>query len=221
MSDTPGAGQPPRPGWPSASEGDEGRAVKATADRIEMFSAILLGLAATLTAFSAYVSAIAGGEELEAFNTASATLTDANFFFQRGIQTVATDNQLFVAYLERIEAGEDTFFLTELMRPELQAAIDDWHATEPLLTPFESDAYFVEDFDTGQDLQSQSEAALVRAGDEGDRGDLLDLANVVFAVALFAAGVLNLFKRPGLQYLLVGVAAVMILGGTAVTLSAM
>ncbi len=218
MSDPTGG--PTRPGWPSAADAEEARGSRATSDRIELMSAILLGLAATFTAGSAYLSAIAGGEELEGFNTASAKLSDANFFFQQGNQTFAQDNQLFVAFLQAGETGADTFFLTELMSDELRASIDDWLATD-ILTPFESELYVVDSFDAGQQLQEESEAALEEAGEHGDRGDLLDLSNVLFAVALFAAGVLNLFKRPGLQYLLVGVAAAMILGGTGVMLSAM
>lgn len=190
------------------------------ADRTEMFAAIILGVAATLTALSAYWSGIAGGNELAAFSTSNAKLTDANFFYERGGQTQAQDGQLFVAYLEDSRSPEPTGFVEDLMRPELLAAVEDWETTEDMLTPFESEAYSVEDFDIADGLQSESEAALAEAETEGAKGDKLDLATVIFAVALFAAGIVLVFQSRKLRGALLVVSALLTVGGGALMASA-
>lgn len=190
--------------------------VHGSAARIELVAAILLGVAATLTAISAFLSSAAGGEQLEAFNTASAKLTDANFFYQQGNQTFASDNQLFVAYLSATQAEQDTGFLTDLMSPVLEASIADWEANDDVFTPFDSDEYSIEEYDTADGLTQESEQALADADDAGARGDKLDLSSVVFATALFAGGIVTGFKRRTLQVALLSVGSVLVVLGAAV-----
>lgn len=183
---------------------------------IEIASAIILGVAATLTALAAFLAAMAGGEELENFTTSSSKLADANFFYQQGNQTIAQDNQLFVAYLEASQSGTETAFITDLMSPELVAAIEEWETADELLTPFESEAYEIGSFETAKEFEDESQAALVDAKDVGKNGDFFDLAAVVFAAALFAAGIIQPFRSAVLQRGLLGLAVALCVGGVVV-----
>jgi hypothetical protein len=188
-------------------------------DRIELYSAILLGVAATLTAVSAFFSSAAGGEELAAFNDSTSKLTDANFFYQQGNQTMAEDSQLFLALLEAEQTGIETQFITDLMSEELEASIEDWNTNDEVFTPFDSERYVVSAFAEADGLQAQSEAALEEAEEAGSRGDKLDLSTVIFAAALFVGGIISGFRKSSLQLAMLGVGAVLTVLGTAVMLS--
>jgi hypothetical protein len=188
-------------------------------DRIELYAAILLGVAATLTAVSAFFSSAAGGDELAAFNTSTAKLTDANFFYQQGNQTMAEDSQLFVAFLEAEQTGIESGFITDLMSESLEASIEDWNTNEEVFTPFDSELYVVDSFATAEGLQAESDAALEDAEEAGGRGDKLDLSTVIFAAALFVGGIISGFRKSSLQLAMLGVGTVLTLLGTAVMLS--
>ena len=199
---------------------DETVSVEDT-DRTELFAAILLGIAATLTAVSAFFSAAAGGDELAAFNTSTAKLTDANFFFQQGNQTIASDSQLFVAFLQAEQTGTESGFITDLMSESLEASVDDWNTNDEVFTPFDSEFYVVDDFATAEGLQAESDAALEDAEEAGGRGDKLDLSTVVFAAALFVGGIISGFRKRSLQLSMLGVGTVLTVIGTVVMLSGM
>jgi hypothetical protein len=191
----------------------------ADENRIELFSAILLGVAATLTAISAFFSSAAGGEQLEAFNTSTSKLTDANFFFQRSSQTRAAEQQLFVSYLEAVQFDTETGFLTDLMSEDFEAAVHDWETSDDVFTPFDSELYVDEDEASAVALQAESDQALVDADEAGTRGDKLDLSTVIFAAALFVGGILGGFRQRRLQVGLLGVGTVLVLLGGVVMLT--
>ena len=198
---------------------DDESGAEAKADRMELYSAILLGVAATLTAISAFFSSAAGGEQLAAFNTSSAKLTDANFFFQRSSQTQAAEQQLFVSYLEAVQFDTDTGFLTDLMSEDFEAAVHDWETSDDVFTPFDSELYVDEDEASAVALQAESDQALVDADEAGGRGDKLDLSTVIFAAALFVGGILGGFRQRKLQTGLLGVGTVLVLLGGIVMLT--
>lgn len=188
-------------------------------NRLELLSAILLGIAATLTAVSAFFSSAAGGDELGAFNTSTSKLTDANFFYQKAGQTQAAEQQLFISYLEAVQFGTETSFLTDLMSEDFEAAVHDWETSDDVFTPFDSELYVDEDGATADGLQAEADQALVDADEAGSRGDKLDLSTVIFAAALFVGGIISGFRQRGLQVALLGVGTVLTLLGTAVMLS--
>jgi hypothetical protein len=198
---------------------DETETETESSNRMELFAAILLGVAATLTAVSAFFSSAAGGEQLEAFNTSSAKLTDANFFFQRASQTQAAEQQLFISYLEAVQFDTETSFLTDLMSEDFEAAVQDWETSDDVFTPFDSELYVDEDEASAVALQEESDQALVDAEEAGGRGDKLDLSTVIFAAALFVGGILGGFRQTSLQRGLLGVGTVLTLLGTVVMLS--
>lgn len=198
---------------------EQGTETEGGANRIELYAAILLGVAATLTAISAFFSSAAGGEQAEAFNNSTARLNDANFFFQQFNQTEAKDTQLFIALLEAEQSGAETTFITDLMSESLQASIDDWATSDELLTPFDSEAYDTSDLEEANAQQAQSDQALVDADEAGARGDKLDLSTVIFAAALFVGGILGGFDQRRLQTGLLGVGTVLCLLGGIVMLS--
>lgn len=215
MSDT----VPPAPPVATAEEAESPK--DAAKRRYELMAAILLGLAALATAWAAYQGGKAGGDELAAFTESNQALADANFFFSQGNSTLATDNQLFLAFVEAANGGNPElaeFIRATVINENLGAAMDWWAATEEALTPFddlEGNPYQYVDYEEGAALQATAEEKLAEAQTVGQRGDAYDLASVLLAVSLFFGGISIIFDRPSTINVLLAVSAVTLVLGLA------
>src|SRR5688572_21331447 len=123
-----------------------------TSDRNQILAAIVLGLAAVLTALASYNSSKADGDGQQNRADAGRSLSDANFFYSQGNQVFAGDQALFVAFATAAQEGNTDVagYLTTLMRPELEAAVEWWQATDEAVTPFddlEGNPYALADLD--------------------------------------------------------------------------
>ena len=94
----------------------------------QVVAAILLGLAATFTAVSAYEAALLDGEALQGYTNSTRTLSDANAFYAQGNQTTAMDQQLFISYATAAHEGNTELadYFKTMMRPELRKGIAWW-----------------------------------------------------------------------------------------------
>ena len=208
MSETPAA-QPVPP---------EGRTESTGESWLSIVAAILLGIAATLTAFSAYQSGLRDGEVLEGYNTSSTALNDANYFYNQVTQTFAADQALFVEFATLAQTGplSAADYITTLMRPELVEAIEWWEADEDAITPFDDDEanpYFIAEIAEAERLTAESEQAYDDATEAGDIGDKFELATVLLALTLFFAGIATLFRRRLVAVSLLGVSVVALTAG--------
>ncbi len=167
-------------------------------DRTQILAAILLGVAATLTAFASYNAALADGDSLQGFTTSTRSLNDANAFYAQGNVTAASDQALFVEYANANFAGETdrAEYLTTLMRPELVDAVAWWNANDAAVTPFDADdanPYTIEDFVVAEELETQAQQQFDAAAADDKRGDIFELAAVFFALTLFFGGIATMF----------------------------
>jgi len=180
-------------------------------DRLQILAAIILGIAATLTAFSAYQAALSDGEALQGFTTSTRTLSDANAFYAEANQTFALDQQLFVSYATAAQEGNVALsdYLITLMRPELVAAVEWWAVTDAAVTPFddlEGNPYTIEQIDTATGLEDQASAEFADGAAADEIGDRYELAGVLFALTLFFGGIATLFSKRSVTVGLLGVA---------------
>ena len=187
-------------------------------NRLAVVAAVLLGLAATLTAVAAYQAAIQDGKVLAHYNDAAATLSDANFYYNQGNQTYAADQQLFVQYATTAQADQTqaAAYMETLMRPELLDAVDWWREDADALTPFDDDPanpYAIAEFAEAERLTAESGAANEKAQAAGERGDDFQLATVLLALTLFFAGIATLFRRRFLSWTLLTVGLVSLAAG--------
>lgn len=194
-------------------------------NRLNIAVAVLLGIAATLTAFAAYSASIQDGKALDAYTTSNAQLSDANFFYSDGNSTSASDNSLVVAYAQANFAGDtdQADYLQTLMRPELSDAVDWWNATDSAVTPFDDDPdnpYYIASYDDADAAQAAADSAYDDAVAAGNKGDDYQLAAVLFALTLFFGGISTLFRRRFLPWVLVGIGSVAAAGGLLFLLSA-
>jgi hypothetical protein len=191
-----------------------------TADGIlQVIAAILLGLAATFTALSAYEAALMDGEALQGYTNSTRTLNDANAFYDQGNQTTAMDQQLFIAYATAVHEGNDDLarYLTTLMRPELKKAITWWKtsgsARPPLDPSVQENPYSVDDFDEAYDLEHEAGRLYKRAIHADNTGDKFQLSTVLFALTLFFGGISTVFRRRSVSHALLVISGVTLLAG--------
>lgn len=184
-------------------------------------AAVLLGIAATLTALSAYQAALTDGDALQGYTNSNRNLSDSNFFYQQGNQTLAADQQLFTQYATaaNTEGSEEiAAYLQTLMRPELQDALS-WWSEQPddgANTPFEDvegNPYVVDDFAEGERLAGEATKAYDDGSKADDQGDQFELATVLFALTLFFGGIATLFHRRSLTHVLLGIGTLTLIGG--------
>lgn len=179
-----------------ASETDDDRG----SARIELVAAILLGIAAVLTAWAAYNAALTDGDALKGYTQSTTTTADANFFYERGNQQYSSDSATFLQYALEVERGNEEIALAireTLFTPELAAAVAAWEAdtsAEQPVSPLDPSLYQLESLTHAEELAAQAQEQFTAAQEVDDAGDRFELAAVFLAVALFFAGIASLFK---------------------------
>ena len=204
----------------------------ATQGALALAAAILLGIAAVLTAWSAYRESLTSDLVLKNYSEQQAAIALANDAYIRAGQERQQELTLFVdAALAGAAAGEDGNtlaydYLTEgIMSEELYAAFAWWRdepdeTTPP--TPFvpENPAFAALPSEVllaeGQAYDEQAEASRAAAEEADANSDRFDLANVFFAVVLFVAGLTTIVQRRSIQIGFLGLSAVGLVAGFAV-----
>lgn len=204
----------------------------ATQGALALAAAVLLGIAAVLTAWSAYRESLTSDLVLKNYSEQQAAIALANDAYIRSGQERQQELTLFLdAALAGVAASEDGNtvvydYLTEgIMSPELYAAFTWWRdepeETSPA-TPFvpenpafanlPSEVLLAE----GEALDEQAETLRMAAEAADANSDRFDLANVFFAVVLFVAGLTTIVQRRSIQIGFLALSAVGLIAGFAV-----
>ena len=183
---------------------------------VELAAAILLGVAAVLTAYAAYYGALAGGDALKGYTKSNKINSDANGFYTDYSQTYASDQALFLQYQLLVEKGdqETADVIKNIFSSELGTATEAWLLNPgDAVTPQDTEAYVVESFINYEEQTALADAEFDAAEKIDDQGDNFDLASVFLAVSLFFAGIAALFKVRKIQIaMLIGSTLLMIPG---------
>jgi hypothetical protein len=165
-------------------------------DRVELVATILLAFAAVATAWSSYQATRWNGEQTKAGARTNAIRIEAAR--AQGLaeaQTqidVATFTQWVDAYA-RDETMLATFYFKRF-RDEFKPALNAWIATRPLktegapLTPFAMPEYQLAATEDAERLDTEAEASAAVVRENIQRASNYVLGVVLFAVALFFAG---------------------------------
>lgn len=185
-----------------------------TSDRLELTATVVMAMAATLTAWSAFQSSKWSGVQALEFSRASAARIESTRADARANQQRAVDVLIFTSWLDAIADEEtqgeipavaehgyvprpDTLsaFYYERMREEFRPALVAWLRTEPLRnpesppTPFAMDEYRLESSVLAQALIGEAEAHGEAAGEANLNSDSYVLSTVGFALVIFFAGI--------------------------------
>ena len=163
----------------------------------EWLSTLLLALAAVATAWSTYQSAQWRGEQ--AANTAKSTAAriDSSRASTRAGQLTQVDIATFVQWIDATVDGKPALaqFYRVRFRPEFQPAVAAWVATHPRTnpdapkTPFAMPQYTVAQAAESRRLELLAGTYADGASQANHRADNYMLAVVLFATALFFAGI--------------------------------
>jgi hypothetical protein len=190
-------------------------------ERLEMFAAVLLALAAVATAWSSYQASRWNGEQANAFSRANAARIESTRASGLAEAQTQIDVATFIQWVDAYALGESRLadFYFKRFRKEFKPAVDAWVTTRPLrnpdapLTPFSMPQYQLAAGGEAERLEAEAEANAVEARTNVQRATNYVLA-VVLATALFFAG---MSARAGTRRLRIAllVFGVVVFAGTA------
>ncbi len=187
---------------------------------LELFATILLAIAAVATAWSSYQSARWSGVQAIDFSKANAARVESTRASTEAGQLTQVDVLTFTqwvnAYAVKDKKLADFYF--ERFRSEFKPAVKAWIATDPLKspnappTPFSMPEYKLAKQAEAKQLVADAEAANADALQSNQRSDNYVLAVVLFAAALFFAGISTKLTAPRQRVALLVMGYVLFIG---------
>ena len=188
--------------------------------RLELVATVLLAAATVATAWSGYQSTRWNGEQAKAVSRSNALRIEsgksAAFANSQTEIDVATFTQWVNAYARKETVLADFYF--KRFRAEFKPAVEAWIATRPLknadapLTPFAMPEYKLAARTQADRLQAEAELFTARARQYLQRASNYILGVVLFASALFFAGMSTKLTSPRLRVALLAIGCVVFLG---------
>jgi hypothetical protein len=164
--------------------------------RLDLIATVLLALATVATAWAAYQARQWTGEQSQGYSHATAARIAVNRTSAVANRQVQVDVSTFIQWVDARAQGRARLadFYEARFRDEFKPAFDAWLATKPLTnsrapkTPFELPQYRLAANAKADALEAQAAADSNAAKDANQRADNYTLAVVLFASALFFAG---------------------------------
>ena len=189
-------------------------------NRVELVATVLLALATVATAWSGYQSTRWNGEQAKAAARANALrISSTKAAGLANSQTeidVATFTQWVNAYAQNQTDLADFYF--KRFRKEFRPAVEAWVATKPLknpnapLTPFAMPQYHLEARAEAERLDAAAEVNAGQAFRNIQRASNYVLCVVLFASALFFAGMSTKLTSPKLRVAMLSIGCAVFLG---------
>ena len=192
----------------------------ARRDWVEIVATVLLALAAVATAWSSYQANRWNGETTKATSRVNALRIDAARAQGLAEGQTQVDIATFIQWVNATATDDQDLadFYNQRFRPEFRPAFDAWLATDPLTnpdappTPFAMTEYELQADADAERLDAEEEvtAAVVRRNIQ--RSANYVLAVVLFAVALFFAGMSTKLTGAGPRKVLLIVGCIVFVG---------
>jgi hypothetical protein len=171
---------------------------------LELLATILLAIAAVATAWSSYQSARWSGVQAIDFSRANAARVESTRAATQAGQETQVDVLTFTQWVNAYAAKEAKLadFYFERFRREFKPAVNAWIATHPLTNPkappvpFTMPQYKLASEAESQRLLAEAERDTEEARQSNQRSDNYVLAVVLFAAALFFAGISTKLNVP-------------------------
>lgn len=187
---------------------------------LELITTLLLALAALATAWSSYQASRWQGEQARDFGRASAARIESarasGLESRQIIVDVTTFSQWVNAYARNETLLAD--FYRQRFRDELKPAVEAWIATRPLVnpaappTPFAMPEYRLASSEDAVRLEEQAAAYSAQANEDIGRASKFVLCVVLFAAALFFAGMSTRLRTEKARLAVLGIGCVLFVG---------
>ena len=189
-------------------------------DWVEVGATVLLALAAVATAWSSYQSTRWNGEQAKTSGSVNKTRIEAARASDLANAQQQVDVATFMQWVDSYARGDTKLvnFYRERFREEFRPAFNAWVATKPLknegapLTPFAMPQYRLAAKDEAGRLDRMAEELAAEVRRDIQRASNYVLGVVLFAVALFFAGMSTKLTAPGLRITLVAIGCLIFLG---------
>jgi hypothetical protein len=191
-----------------------------TEGRFELAATVLLAIAAVATAWAAYQSARWHGEQAKAQSASIAARVESARSAGVANRQAQIDVALFTQWVDAyaLDRTELAAFYRKRFRPEFEPAFEAWVATRPRtnpdapLSPFAMPQYKLAATATADQLEARASAFSARVGIYIQRADNYSLAVVLFAAALFFAGISTRLSAPTPRKVILGLGYTLFLG---------
>jgi hypothetical protein len=182
--------------------------------RLELAATLLLAVATLATAWSAYQSRQWTGEQSQAYSRATATRIAVNRVSALANRQVQIDVATFIQWVDAQQHDDAALadFYRARFRDEFKPAFAAWLATKPFErtgappTPFAMPQYRLQASAEADQLEATAASRSDDAKDANQTADNYMLAVVLFASALFFAGISTKLQAPRTR------AAILVLG---------
>ncbi len=171
---------------------------------------MLLVVAAVATSWSSYQATRWNGEQAAAAGRTNAIRIEASRADGLAEAQTQIDVATFIAWAEADVTGDRKLasFVLDRFRDEFRTAFDAWNATAPLTnpdappTPFAMDEYHLVSQQQADELDARAEASAAEVRANIQRASNYVLTVVLYAVALFFAGMSTRVTAPRLRWAL-------------------
>lgn len=187
---------------------------------LELITTLLLALAAVATAWSSYQSARWHGEQAKEFGKANAARVESTRASGLESRQVIVDVTTFSQWVDAYARDETQLadFYRERFRDEFRPAVEAWIATRPLVnpaappTPFAMPEYRLAATEEAARLEAEAAAHTQAATEDIERADRYVLCVVLFAAALFFAGMSTRLRTEKARMAVLGIGCVLFVG---------
>jgi Na+-translocating ferredoxin:NAD+ oxidoreductase RnfD subunit len=188
-------------------------AVGARRDRVELVATVLLAIATVATAWSGYQSTRWNGEQAKAGGRANALRIESAKAAGLANTQTEIDVASFTQWVDAYTLGQNDLadFYFKRFRKEFRPAVDAWIATRPLKnanappTPFAMPQYKLAARTQAERLQAQAEISAAQVLRNIQRASNYVLGVVLFASALFFAGMSTKLTSPKLRVVMLSI----------------
>jgi TRAP-type C4-dicarboxylate transport system permease small subunit len=190
---------------------------------VEVVATVLLALAAVATAWSSYQATRWNGEQAKTSSRVNKTRFEAARASDLANGQTQVDIATFIQWVDAYARDEAALarFYRERFREEFKPAFDAWLATKPLesegapLTPFAMRQYRPAAAVEAERLDRSAEELAAQVRRNIQRASNYVLGVVLFAVALFFAGMSTKLTAPSLRKAMLAVGCLLFLGSVA------
>lgn len=187
--------------------GPTGLSAEAGSDRVALIATVLLAVATVATAWSGYQASRWNGEQAKAAGRSNAARIGATQAADLANTQAEVDVAVFTQWVDAFARGEDELrdFYFKRFRAEFKPAVVAWIATRPRrnpnapLTPFAMPQYRSEAREEAARLNREADAWAANARRNVQRSTDYVLGVVLFAAALFFAGMSTKLPSPRLR----------------------
>jgi hypothetical protein len=187
---------------------------------LELVSTVLLALATVATAWAAYQSRQWTGEQAQGYSHATATRIAVNRVSAVANRQAQIDVATFIQWVDAHELHRQGLadFYQARFRAEFKPAFVAWIATKPFenasapSTPFAMRQYRLQTSSEADRMEVKAAAASNSAKDANERADNYMLAVVLFASALFFAGISTKLKSMRARSTILALGCVLFIG---------